>query len=141
MTSTADHDYKSRCERAATHFLWQAILPIIIVAILQFAVSTDTTPTLMLSLLAVLAGYATVALSILLIFDALLFRLMATYPDDMSGGAAVDDLLARMRLKPRTTLTRPLDDRLRGTSRILKFQRIALGIFVAARLAATLQIG
>jgi hypothetical protein len=62
----------------------------------------------MLSLLAVLAGYATVALSILLIFDALLFRLMATYPDDMSGGAAVDDLLARMRLKPRTTLTRPL---------------------------------
>jgi hypothetical protein len=105
MTSTADHDYKSRCERAATHFLWQAILPIIIVAILQFAVSTDPDADTLVCWQ--LAGYAIVALSILLIFDAC-SRLMATYPDDMSGGAAVDDLLARMRLKPRTTLTRPL---------------------------------
>jgi hypothetical protein len=83
------------------------------------------------------AGAAAVlALSALLAFDALLFRLMASYDDEASGGAAVDDILARMRLKPAPSTTRLLDDRMAGTRRLLFKQRAALALFAAALLAA-----
>lgn len=121
--------------------MWQVITPVTVVAILLPAVSAETPLALLLTLLAIIAGYATVALSALLIFDALLFRLMASHPDDASGGAAVDNLLARMRLKPAPTSTRPLDDRIRGSNRILTFQRIAFVIFAGAWLVAAWQIG
>ncbi|RUU03999.1 hypothetical protein EOD23_17340, partial [Mesorhizobium sp. USDA-HM6] len=75
-------------------------------------------------------------LSALLVFDALLFRLMATHADEVSGGAAVDDVLARMRLKPAPSSPRPLDERIAGTRRLLARQRIALAIFVVAFLTA-----
>jgi hypothetical protein len=83
------------------------------------------------------AGAAAVlALSALLAFDALLFRLMASYDDEASGGAAVDDILARMRLKPAPSTTRLLDDRMAGTRRLLFKQRAALALFAAALLTA-----
>jgi hypothetical protein len=94
-------------------------------------------PIAALALLIAAAGaLAVLALSALLAFDALLFRLMASHDDEASGGSAVDDLLARMRLKPAPSAPRPLDDRIVGTRRLLTRQRIAFAIFVVAFLAA-----
>ncbi|RWE29030.1 hypothetical protein, partial [Mesorhizobium sp.] len=94
-------------------------------------------PLAVLALLVASASAVVVlGLSALLVFDALLFRLMATHDDEVSGGAAVDDLLARMRLKPAPANKRPLDDRIAGTRRLLTRQRIAFAIFVVAFLTA-----
>ncbi|TGS35513.1 hypothetical protein EN825_35240, partial [Mesorhizobium sp. M8A.F.Ca.ET.182.01.1.1] len=46
-------------------------------------------------LIAAASAVVVLGLSALLVFDALLFRLMATHGDEISGGAAVDDMLAR----------------------------------------------
>ena len=55
---------------------------------------------------------------------------------EMSGGAAVDDMLARMRLKPAPATPRLLDERIAGTRRLLARQRIAFAVFVVAFLTA-----
>ncbi|CDX44686.1 conserved membrane hypothetical protein [Mesorhizobium sp. ORS 3359] len=96
-----------------------------------------TAPLAVLALLvAAASAVAVLGLSALLAFDALLFRLMATHGDEISGGAAVDDLLSRMRLKPASPTTRPLDERIAGTRRLLARQRIAFAVFVVAFLTA-----
>lgn len=77
-------------------------------------------------------GLAVFAFSAILVFDALLFRLMASYEDEWKGGAAVDDILARMRLKPTPPETRSLAERAAGTRRLVLRQRIALAVFVLA---------
>jgi hypothetical protein len=82
------------------------------------------------------SAIAVLACSALLVFDALLFRLMASHDDEASGGAAVDELLTRMRLKPAPSTIRSLDDRIDGTRRLLSRQRAALGLFAAGLLAA-----
>ena len=78
----------------------------------------------------------TLALSALLAFDALLFRLMASHASEAGGGAAVDDVLARMRLKPTAAGGRTLDQRMAGTHRLLVEQRIAFGLFALASFVA-----
>ena len=83
-------------------------------------------------LAAVASGLAVVAFSAILVFDALLFRLMASYEDEWNGGAAVDDILARMRLKPAPSTTRSLAARAAGTRRIVTQQRVAFGVLVLA---------
>jgi hypothetical protein len=87
-------------------------------------------------LVAAVGALATLAFSALLLFDALLFRLMASHDSEASGGAAVDELLARMRLKPKPPATRPLDQRISGTRRLLMRQRLAFALFTAASLVA-----
>ncbi|MDX8449018.1 hypothetical protein [Mesorhizobium captivum] len=87
-------------------------------------------------LVAAASAVVVLGFSALLLFDALLFRLMASHSDDVSGGAAVDDLLARMRLKPAPSSPRALDERIAGTRRLLARQRIAFAIFVLAFLTA-----
>lgn len=87
-------------------------------------------------LVAAASAVVVLGLSALLAFDALLFRLMATHGDEISGGAAVDDMLSRMRLKPASPTPRPLDDRIAGTRRLLARQRIAFAVFVVAFLTA-----
>jgi hypothetical protein len=90
-------------------------------------------PLAMLGLLAAAAcAVVVLGLSALLFFDALLFRVMGTYDDELSGGAAADDLLARMRLKAAPAAPRPLGDRIAGTRRMLIRQRIAFAVFVVA---------
>ncbi|TJW67800.1 MAG: hypothetical protein E5V29_16180, partial [Mesorhizobium sp.] len=84
------------------------------------------------------AALATLAFTALLLFDALLFRLMASHDSEVSGGGAVDDLLARMRLKPMPAATRSLDQRISGTRRLLMKQRMAFAVFAAASLMAAL---
>ncbi|TIS53834.1 MAG: hypothetical protein E5W93_15145, partial [Mesorhizobium sp.] len=87
-------------------------------------------------LIAAASAVVVLGLSALLLFDALLFRLMASHDDEVSGGAAVDDMLARMRLKSAPPTPRPLDDRIAGTRRLLARQHIAFAIFVVAFLTA-----
>jgi hypothetical protein len=87
-------------------------------------------------LVAAASGVATLAVSALLVFDALLFWLVASHISEAAGGASVDDVLARMRVKPATAGIRSLDRRIAGTQRLLMKQRIALGLFVAASLVA-----
>ncbi|TIM53900.1 MAG: hypothetical protein E5Y46_24620, partial [Mesorhizobium sp.] len=81
-------------------------------------------------------GMVTLAVSALLVFDALLFWLMASHVSEAAGGASVDDVLARMRVKPAAAGIRSLDRRIAGTQRLLMKQRIALGLFVAASAVA-----
>ncbi len=81
--------------------------------------------------MAVLLAFVTLALGGLLAFDALLFRLVASYDDVTDGCAAVDELLARMRLKPLPGSTRPLPDRMAGTRRLVRYQRVALAACLA----------
>ena len=133
-----DVPYSDRCEDAARHFVRQAAWPSIIVAIASLAPPTVPFP---LRLLALAPALAVFGLSALLVFDALLFRLMGSHADDSAGGAAVDDILARMRLKPRLESTRTFEGRFGGSTRILLLQRIAFFIFLATGLAALWQAG
>lgn len=82
-----------------------------------------------------LSGLVTLLLSLMLVLDALLFRLIASHASEAGGCAAVDDLLARMRLKPRPDRLRGIQERIAGTRRLMRRQRTALGVCVAACLA------
>lgn len=86
--------------------------------------------------LATLLGLATLALSTLILFDALLFRLIASHDRDEAGCAAVDAFLARTRLKPAAPRNRPLTERISGTRRLLVRQRVACFFFLATVAAA-----
>jgi hypothetical protein len=87
-------------------------------------------------LVAAASAVVTLALSALLLFDALLFRLMASHASEAAGGAGVDDALARMRLKPTAAGGRTLDQRMAGTRRLLVKQRIAFALFAVASFVA-----
>lgn len=69
-------------------------------------------------------------LSLYLCFEALLFRLLASFPDAAAGGAAVDDFLARARLRKPASIPRSLQDRMHGTKRIIWLQLFALLAFL-----------
>ncbi|ANT51071.1 hypothetical protein [Mesorhizobium amorphae] len=85
---------------------------------------------------AAVGALATLAFSMLILFDALLFRLMASHDNEAAGGATIDDVLARMRLKPAPAATRSLDQRMAGTRRLLMKQRLAFALFAAVSLVA-----
>jgi hypothetical protein len=78
----------------------------------------------------IMAAAASLALSLYLLFDAMLFRLMASYENEAAGGIAVDRFLARAGLRPLPEVSRPLAERTAGTARILNFQRAALLVFL-----------
>jgi|GEM_PF-1743790 len=140
----SDDAYREKAGRVAAQMARQAAWPAAIVAagdsvapLFASARGALHAPFAMLGLLAATASAVVVlGLSVLLLFDALLFRLMASHDDALSGGAAVDDLLVRMRLKPALAAPRPLDDRIAGTRRLLTRQRIAFAVFVVAFLLA-----
>jgi len=77
-----------------------------------------------LLLIATLGALATLALSVLLRFDAALFHSMAG-KDETAAGAEIDQLLTAMRLKPLPAETRPLDARMAGARKLVEKQRIA----------------
>ncbi|AZO24336.1 MULTISPECIES: hypothetical protein [unclassified Mesorhizobium] len=139
-----DEAYQQRTAAFAAMLIKQAAWPTAIVVagdsvapLVASARGALHAPLAVLALLVAAASAVVVlGLSALLLFDALLFRLMATHSDDASGGAAVDDILSRMRLKPAPTAPRPLDDRIAGTRRLLVRQRIGFAIFVVAFLTA-----
>ncbi|MER8466716.1 hypothetical protein [Mesorhizobium sp. M1396] len=141
MTSNA---YQEGADRFARMLMQQAAWPAALVIAANIlgplAASArgafETLPAAVALSITAASAVAVLALSALLAFDALLFRLMASHDDEVSGGAAVDDMLARMRLKPAASTTRTLDDRMAGTSRLLFKQRAALALFAVALLAA-----
>ena len=136
-------DYHTVAERFAATLVVQAAWPaaIVVAAAIAapFAGRAALAPLpLVAATMAVLAGLATLALSAIILLDALLFRLIASHTDEMHATATVDDLLARMRLKPAPLRNRPLAERIAGTRRLLVKQRSAAGVFVAAFAIAVL---
>ena len=71
------------------------------------------------------------ALSVHLLFDAVLFRLAASHDTEETGLAAIDDGLARMGLRARGGIPPALPQRLAGCRRLIWLQRTALAIAVA----------
>ena len=135
--------YHDKAEAFAAGLMLQAAWPILLVVaalmaapIIGLVAAPQTTPVAVAWLVAAASAVATLALSALLAFDALLFRLMASHASEAGGGAAVDDLLARMRLKPTAAGGRTLDQRMAGTHRLLVEQRIAFGLFALASFVA-----
>ncbi|PDT05930.1 hypothetical protein CO666_04890 [Rhizobium chutanense] len=68
------------------------------------------------------------ALTVHLLFDALLFRLASSHQTEAAGLAAIDDLLLRMQLRKPDGAPRGLDRRIAGSRRIVWRQRFALAI-------------
>ena len=68
------------------------------------------------------------AVSVHLLFDAALFRLAASHEEEAAGLAAIDDVLARMGLRAPEPVFRTFPGRLAGCRRLLRLQRISLGI-------------
>ncbi|RWK59118.1 hypothetical protein [Mesorhizobium sp.] len=137
--------HRDKAEAFAASLMTQAVWPLLLVlaalmAAPVIAVAAQPQATALAAaaawLVAAASGVVTLALSALLVFDALLFWLMASHISEAAGGASVDDVLARMRVKPAAAGIRSLDRRIAGTQRLLMKQRIALGLFVAASAVA-----
>jgi hypothetical protein len=79
----------------------------------------------------VIAATAVLALSHYLLFDAMLFRLLASHENETAGGMAVDHFLSRAGLRKMPESNRSVDERMGGASRLLNFQRAALLVFLA----------
>ncbi|WP_394887342.1 hypothetical protein ACG873_21175 [Mesorhizobium sp. AaZ16] len=127
----------------ARQALWPAVIVAAVLAAaplaaLAGAVAPSTWPMAIIGVVATVGGLAVLALSALIRFDAALFYLMASYDDEATGGAAVDDVLARMRLKPQPARVRGLPERVAGALRLVFRQRLALSVFVLAVAAAPL---
>jgi hypothetical protein len=136
--------HRDKAEAFAVGLMTQAVWPLFFVLVALAAapvitVAAQPQATKLAAaawLVAAASGVVTLAVSALLAFDALLFWLMASHISEAAGGASVDDVLARMRVKPAAAGIRSLDRRIAGTQRLLMKQRIALGLFVAASLVA-----
>ncbi|RWM67018.1 MULTISPECIES: hypothetical protein [Mesorhizobium] len=136
--------HRDKAETFAAGLMRQAVWPLLLVLAVLMAAPViavvaqpqATTPAAAAWLVAAASGVATLAVSALLVFDALLFWLMASHTSEAAGGASVDDVLTRMRVKPTAAGIRSLDRRIAGTQRLLMKQRIALGLFVAASAVA-----
>ena len=136
--------HRDQAEAFAAGLMTQALWPLFLVlaalaAAPVIAVAAPPQATTLAAaawLVAAASGVVTLAVSALLVFDALLFWLMASHISEAAGGASVDDVLARMRVKPAAAGIRSLDRRIAGTQRLLMKQRIALGLFVAASTVA-----
>ncbi|CAH2406510.1 hypothetical protein [Mesorhizobium ventifaucium] len=136
--------HRDQAEAFAARLMTQAVWPLFLVlaalaAAPVIAVAAQPQATTLAAaawLVVVASGVVALAVSALLVFDALLFWLMASHISEAAGGASVDDVLARMRVKPAAAGIRSLDRRIAGTQRLLMKQRIALGLFVAASLVA-----
>lgn len=138
-------NFPEKAEAFAAGLMLQAAWPILLVVaalmaapVIGLVAAPQTTPAAVAWLVAAASAVATLALSALLLFDALLFRLMASHAGEAGGGAAVDDVLARMRLKPTAAGGRTLDQRMAGTRRLLAKQRIAFALFAVASFVAAL---
>lgn len=139
-----DEAYHDKAEAFAAGLMVQAVWPILLVVAAVMAAPIiglvagpqATALSAAAWLVAAASAVSTLALSALLLFDALLFRLMASHASEAAGGAVVDDVLARMRLKPTPAGGRSLDHRMAGTRRLLTRQRMALAVFAAASLFA-----
>lgn len=129
----------SEAEDFARKLLLQAAWPALAIAALAVSLAMASTGHHVTAsslpaaaVVTVISAFTTLAFSVLLLFDALLFRLIASYASEADGCVAVDDILARMRLKSMPERTRSVAERIAGTRRILLAQRTAFAISFAA---------
>ena len=125
----------------ARQALWPAVIVAAVLSAAPLAafsggVAPNSWPAAAIAIVVTVCGLAVLALSALIRFDAALFHLMASCDEDAAGGAAVDNVLARMRLKPKPERVRSLAERMAGARRVVFRQRLALAVFALAVLAA-----
>jgi len=87
--------------------------------------------------LMIVGGLITLFLAVYLRFDAALFRFIASHEDENEGCRAVDDILARMHLRKRPLVTRPLHTRMTRTNNLLMKLHLAFAAFLALFAALT----
>jgi hypothetical protein len=73
---------------------------------------------------------AAIALAVHLLFDARLFHLAASHQSEGEGLAAIDDVLARMRLRAKPAVPAPLLQRFTGCRRLILLQWSTLAIAI-----------
>jgi len=83
------------------------------------------------AILIALAGLAEAYFAIRVAFDAALFHRVANGPE-APDFAEIDQALTHLRLLPATKLARPVDRRIAGARRLLRFQVLALLVQVVA---------
>jgi hypothetical protein len=140
MTDTTD--YKKRCRDIAGFLEWRGYsVAVAAVGVSIFSVSTSIArgidlTAVMIWLLTVhgISVAATLALSLLLYFDAHLFRRMAAYEDEVTGGRLVDAYLVRKGFKNRPDGVRPLADRIVGARRWAWRQIMMAAVSIASGL-------
>lgn len=86
-------------------------------------------PFLFVTSLAVLAMIAH------LLFDAALFRFVATSPDKDTDLEELDSILARMGIRIKSDGTRPLGDRIAGSKRIVRRLYMCLSLVIVSSIA------
>lgn len=126
---TAKRFAKTLATRAALPFLFAAILTVYMPPLDSLLLSG---PARAILIGAAAAGFIAILLSFYLLFDAVLFLKMSRYRDEQAGGAAIDALLARMKLRAMPQGTRTLAERIDGTSRFFPLHRTALTASVAS---------
>lgn len=129
--------YQREAKRFAKTLATRAALPFLFVAVLAVYMPPLQTlqlggPAKAILIGAAAAGCVAMLLSFYLLFDAALFLMMSRHGDEQAGGAAVDRLLARLKLRPIPARTRTLAERMEGTSRFLPLHRTALSASVAS---------
>ena len=139
MTPTLDAD--GFADWLARQALWPTVIVAAMLAAAPLAafaggVAPNSWPAAATAIVATASGLA--ALSALIRFDAALVHLMASCDGETVGAAAVDDALARMRLKPKPDRVRGLAERMAGARRLVFRQRLALAVFAIAVAAAPL---
>ena len=80
------------------------------------------------------------AVSLHLLLDAWLFQLVARSPDEASGLVRIDAILTRIEFwrARRTRPARPLADRIAGANRLIRRQRLLIGLGLVLCLALKL---
>jgi hypothetical protein len=117
--------------RFASHLMRTGIASLFIIILLLILLPRIAAlPTGWHWLALVITALTASSLSLYLCFEALLFRLLASFPDAAAGGAAVDDYLSRAGLRKPAAALRSLQDRMHGTKRIIWLQRLALLAFL-----------
>lgn len=141
--------FAARCHHIAGRLTRQALSGALFIALVLAAaipipiLSPGPRPLLTALLVAasLATGIVSLAHSVLLRFDAALFTGMASHADEIAGGRAVDEFLAKAKLKPLPATARPLTDRITGARRLMRRQVLlaaATAILAILALAANL---
>lgn len=76
------------------------------------------------------SGFIVLFLAAYVLFEAALFRLIASKPSEEEGCRAVDKLLAKLHLRRSPQAIRMLDARMAGTNRLLLKLHLAFVVFL-----------
>lgn len=130
---------------AAAHLkrnaLWGSILVPLLLAVAPFLRETHDLVFFILWTILLFGGLSVLVSSAHLLLDAALFRLIASTADERKGLEEVDNVLSRAGLRALADTTRPLPERIAGSLRLVRRQRIILAICVILFLTLALLPG